>query len=304
MRVTTAPPYWSVVEGRGMGSRWRAVLGDGPPGLDRWVSGELARLESCWTRFDASSELRVAEQLAVGRWAPVSRTLAIALDRALRLADATAGAFDPTVGSCLLAIGYDRTFTAVDRDSPRPVHPRASPGVGDLELDLDGPALRLRRGTRLDLGGIGKGLAADLVVEGALDRGARSACVGVGGDVRVGGRAPAGGWEIQLADPGGGPQRTVAITTGALVTSTTAIRNWWRAGRRLHHIVDPGSGVPANTGVQAVIASAAETWWAEGIAKAALINGRDAGTRLMTACGVAGWIVADDGSWTDVGGRQ
>jgi FAD:protein FMN transferase len=304
VRLIGATPYWSVIEGRGMGSRWRAVLGDAPDGLTGWVGDELARLERCWSRFDASSELRTVERAAAGRWAAISPTLALAVDRSLRLARATAGAFDPAVGSCMAAIGYDRTFSAVERDAPHAVRPQPSPGAAGVELDPGGPALRLRPGTCLDLGGLGKGLAADLVVEGALDRGARSCCAGVGGDVRVGGVAPPGGWVIPLADPAGSADRAVAIDAGALVTSTTAIRTWRRAGRCLHHIVDPSTGVPASTGVRAVIASAADAWWAEGVAKAALVVGRDRGAQLMSRCGVDGWIVADDGSWTTVGDRR
>lgn len=301
MRLTSAPSYWTTGEGRAMGSRWRVVLGDAPDGLQRWVADELARLELAWSRFDPASELRRVELSAAGRWVPISTTLATAIGRALRLAEATAGVFDPTVGSCLAAIGYDRTFCAVTVEEPWAVDPVAAAGVDSVELDLDGPALRLRPGTRLDLGGVGKGLAADVIVDGALHRGAASACAGVGGDIRVGGVTPAAGWPVPLADPAGGPLRTVTLDGGALVTSTTTSRRWRRAGRLLHHLVDPATGRPATTGIRAVIASADTAWWAEGIAKAALISGHDHGARLMERTAVSGWIVGDDSLWTTVG---
>ncbi len=236
-----------------MGSRWRAVLGDAPDGVIGWVGHELARLESAWSRFDPASELRRVEAAAGGRWVPISVVLGAAIDRALRLAHHTEGIFDPTVGGCLAALGYDRTFRLVPADGPDPVAPVPAAGHAAIELDPAGPALRLRRGTRLDLGGVGKGLAADLVVAGALERGAASACVGVGGDVRVGGVAPPGGWPVPLADPAGGAPRTVILHAGALVTSTTAIRHWRRGGRDLHHLVDPATGRPATTGIRAVV---------------------------------------------------
>ena len=291
---------WATVDGVAMGSRWRAVVADGPPGLGEWIAAELARLERSWSRFDPTSELRRVEVAAACRPVTISRTLADAIERALALAEITDGGFDPTVGSCLRALGYDRTFTAIVPDTPRPVRPVPSSGADSITFDRTGPTLRLRPGTQLDLGGIGKGLAADIVVAGALDRGATSACMGVGGDVRVGGVAPEGGWPVPLADPGGGPPRTLRLAAGSLVTSTTAIRRWRRAGRQLHHLVSPATGAPAATGVLAVIAMAAEAWYAEGVAKAALIAGPDAGRVLMERAGVDGWLVDDQGRWTAV----
>ena len=88
---------------------------------------------------------------------------------------------------------------------------------------------------------------------------------------------------------------------GAVATSTTAVRRWRRAGQDLHHLVEPSTGRPARTGVLGVIATAGHAWWAEGIAKAALVAGLDAGPRLMRRHGVAGWVVGDGGEWTAVG---
>jgi thiamine biosynthesis lipoprotein len=258
----------------------------------------VARLERAWSRFLPGSELRRAELAAAGRWTPISPTLALALDRALLLAAGTGGLFDPTVGASLDAIGYDRPFHLVATDDRAAVRPVAAPGPTAIELDPDGPALRLRPGTQLDLGGVGKGLAADLLVAGARSRGATSACIGIGGDVRVGGATPVGGWPVPLADPAGGPARCVTLRDGALVTSTTSVRAWQRGGRRVHHLVDPRSGAPAATGIRAVIARADEAWWAEGVAKAALVAGRVEGRLVLSHCGVAGWFVDADGAWT------
>ena len=63
----------------------------------------------------------------------------------------------------------------------------------------------------------------------------------------------------------------------------------------MHHIIDPATGEPADRGVVAVVAQADEAWWAEGVAKAALVAGVDAGLELLERLGVAAVVVDDDG---------
>ena len=83
-----------------------------------------------------------------------------------------------------------------------------------INLDTANHAVSLPHGCGLDLGGIGKGLAADRVVEGLIARGAVSACVSMGGDLRVAGPGPDrdDAWEIRVEDP-----RGTLVATGTLV---------------------------------------------------------------------------------------
>ncbi len=133
--------------------------------------------------------------------------------------------------------------------------------------------MRLPPGVHLDPGGIGKGLAADLVVGELLDRGAAGACVGIGGDVRVAG-APDDrpGWSISIADPIDARRELTRIDLddGAVATSSTQRRTWWRGGMRLHHVVDPRTGLPADAAHRRH-RRRAEAWWAEVRATEALL---------------------------------
>jgi FAD:protein FMN transferase len=93
----------------------------------------------------------------------------------------------------------------------------------------------------------------------------------------------------------------VPLTDAAIVTSTRLMRRWTRAGLDQHHLIDPATGRPARTPVVAVIARAEEAWWAEGVAKAALVAGTSCGRRLLEASGVDGWLVDEDRRWTGAG---
>ena len=84
--------------------------------------------------------------------------------------------------------------------------------------------------------------------------------------------------------------------SGSIVTSTRLIRRWTRAGRAYHHIIDPTTGAPSDHGIAAVVVAGAETWWAEGFAKAAMVAGIERGRDLLKLAGLTAWIFRDDGS--------
>lgn len=285
-----------------MGSSAHLIVGGADDPLVQWAVDEVERLEACWSRFRPCSEVSRVTANA-GRWVPVSEDLLRILVRARSLWEHTAGAFDPTVLSALRALGYDRTFSAVDLRSDSAVEPPdPAPGFEAVELDEDGRAVRLAPGAGLDLGGLGKGLAADLVVEGLLLRGASSALAGLGGDIRVAGTAPDGGWRIPVLDPFDSTAvwREVVLDNAAVVTSTSLIRRWSKGGRELHHIVDPLSGLPSDAGVAAVVAQGPEAWWAEGLAKAAMVLGEAAAPTLFHGTGVTATLFRDDRTAVEV----
>jgi FAD:protein FMN transferase len=149
---------------------------------------------------------------------------------------------------------------------------------------------------QFDPGGIGKGLAADIVTEELLDAGAAGALVSVGGDVRVRGEAEGTAWTIAVDDaahPGVELVR-IGLQDGAVATSSRLQRRWQTRTGAAHHLIDPVTGIPALTPLVAVTAVTADAWWAEVVAKAVLIGGWsvDAGdalsARLVT--------VAEDGT--------
>jgi thiamine biosynthesis lipoprotein len=292
--VTTTTPYWLQREAGGMGSTVRIMVGGGDPQLLDWALDTVALLERTWSRFRADSELSRLNEVA-GRWCPVTPTMLLALERAAQLWQLTGGAFDPTVLTALERAGYDTTFERV-RDSDDEPEAEPAMGFGAVQIDVAGSAVLCPTGVRLDLGGVGKGLAADLVAEGLVARGATSALVSLGGDIRVAGTPPESGWDIPIEDPFC-EQRTafnVALASGAIVTSTTRFRTWQRGAHRMHHLIDPRTGSPADTGVVAVVASGAETWQVEGLAKASLIEGVERGAALLRRAHVTGWLVLDD----------
>lgn len=303
--TTPAPRRTAATEWRALGTRVRLVVTD-PALLDSCnllLARHLAEVDAACSRFRADSEL-VALDAAGGRPVRVSPLLAEALAVALRAAEATDGAVDPTVGSVMEAIGYDRDFTLVQEDDrPVSLRVRRVPGWRLIGLDRAAGTVTVPEGVRLDLGATAKAWAADR----AADMLARTAGCGVlvslGGDTAVAGATPAGGWQIRVQDvtgpvdeiPGPGSYDTVGLHDGGLATSGTSARRWQRGGHDLHHIVDPRTGLPVRSPWRTVSVAAASCADANAATTAALVKGVRA-ERWLTRLGLAARLVAQNGT--------
>ena len=305
LSLTTSDAYWSERHAPAMGSVAHVIVGDAPDGVVDWGMQELERLEQCWSRFRTDSELTRLNARA-GAWTDVSSSLLLALTCASDLHQATDGRFDPTILDALENLGYDQTFALIAPHSDAEAQTMAVPGFARVEIDEDASRVRIPSDTRIDLGGVGKGLAADLVARGLIDRGARTAIVGMGGDLRARGELAAdGGWDVPVLDPLAEDRVAFRfpLTDGAIVTSTTRIRSWTRGSRRYNHLIDPATGDSTRTAVAAAVVAARDAWWAEGIAKSIVIAGAGAGAALAHTARVQAWIFLDDGRVLDIGAR-
>ncbi|HEX4700928.1 MAG TPA: FAD:protein FMN transferase, partial [Pseudonocardiaceae bacterium] len=210
------------------------------------LRAELATFDLVCSRFRPDSEISWLHEQA-GTEVAVSPLLAEALGVALRAGRLTGGLVDPTVGTAVTDLGYDRDFDQLDRDNPWPAaQARPAPGWWRVSLDEANRRVLLPRTVRLDLGATAKALAADRAarrIAAVVDCGV---LVSLGGDLSTSGVAPAGGWRIGIGDDHRmadvDPEATVTIRSGGLATSSTTCRTWRRAGRAVHHIVDPRTG--------------------------------------------------------------
>jgi thiamine biosynthesis lipoprotein ApbE len=297
---TTAAADW-----RALGTSVRLVVTD-PALLDSCnllLARHLADVDAACSRFRTDSEL-VALDASAGRPVTVSPLLAEALAVALRAAEATDGAVDPTVGSAMDAIGYDRDFTLV-REDDRPIRltVKRAPGWRLIDLDRTTGTVTVPAGIRLDLGATAKAWAADKAAAMLARVAGCGVLVSLGGDTAVAGEPPAGGWNIRVQDvtgavdetPTHGSYATVGLRSGGLATSGTAARRWRRGGYELHHIVDPRTGLPVRSPWRTVSVAAATSADANAASTASLVKGAGA-ERWLTRLGLPARLVAQDGT--------
>ena len=224
--------------------------------------------------------------------------------------------FDPTLGTVLAHLGYDRPFPFPGRSgtmawsrSLLPAH--HADAWREIVVDPAAGTVALPAGVALDFGGIGKGWAVDRMV--AILRhahGVRGGLVNAGGDLRVWGEAPdaATDWTVGVEDPRDCDRdcAVLGVTDGAVATSSTAYRRWRRGDRWVHHLLDPRTGQPAATDLAAVTVVGPSAMWAEVHAKVALLHGAADGRAYLDAqTGYEGLLIATDGTTdmtTGIGG--
>jgi thiamine biosynthesis lipoprotein len=268
------------------------------------IDAELSRRDQQASRFRRDSEISRVHR-SPRRVHRVSHGLAEAVGVALAAARWTSGMTDPTVGSALAALGYDRDFASVGSGPAAPL-PVPVPVPGWRSVELRGRLLRLPAGTCLDLGATGKGLGADRAAAAAWRAcGRGGVLVSLGGDIAVAGQSPAGGWPVEIADssvPGGAPAaQVIRLAAGAVATSSVTCRQWRVGGQRMHHIVDPRTGYPAAGPWRTVSVAAPRCAIANAAATAAIVAGADA-PAWLAGTGLPARLVSHEGTVRLLGG--
>jgi thiamine biosynthesis lipoprotein len=270
------------------------------------LSEDLCALDLACSRFRADSELMQLEQTGGGRPVAVSPLLFDAIEVACVVAVQTAGTVDPTIGSALVDLGYDRDFDQIEScGATLAARPQPAPGWWQIEMDPGSRTVTVPIGVHVDLGATAKALAADRSsrrIARALDCGA---LVNLGGDVAVSGSSPTGGWGVGIAPVCTAPLDSVgpvvAVFDGGLATSGTTARSWIRNGRTVHHIVDPWTGEAARPVWSYVSVMAPSCVEANAWSTAAVVWGDDAAGNLA-GFGVTARLVDAHGAVVHVGG--
>lgn len=269
------------------------------------VKQEMAAMDLAASRFRPDSELVRLNALA-GTTQTVSPLLAEAVEAALWAAEVTDGAVDPTLGASLAALGYDRDIEQVlhahgpagGYESALSPPPRFVGRWQDVEVS--GDRLTLPRGVALDLGAVAKALTADRAAAAAARRTGSFVLVSIGGDLATAG-APVP-WSVRVCErPGDVAGTLITAYGGGLATSSTLARSWRRAGRTMHHLLDPATGLPAVGPFRTATVAAATCVEANAASTAAVVRGHDA-RRLLEGWGLPARLVDRSGRAHVVGG--
>ena len=297
-----------------MGSQVRLMIGEADGAMP--VAAQTADrerqyvvdFEAALSRFKPESELCAlnADPRPV---VPASELMRAAVKAGIAAARRSDGLVDPTLLGEIESAGYVGSLTgpgaplrtALASAPPRrPARPRAESSWCQLEVDDEAGTISRPPGVRIDTGGIGKGLAADLIA--ARLRGYPRFAVDCGGDARIGGAAAlVNPYDVFVEHPLTG-ERVYALRlgSGGVSTSGLNVRIWQGDdGRYRHHLLDPSTGEPAWTGLVGVSALGDTAVEAETLAKAALLSGPAGGRAVLAERG--GLLVHDDGHVETVG---
>jgi FAD:protein FMN transferase len=317
----TAAPSYAAVRWRALGTYVHLVVADAEqlPAAKAACEKILAEVDLTCSRFRDDSDLVRANRSA-GSWVQVDSLLIRALIESVRVAEATGGLVDPTLGDQLVALGYDRDLDEIHADYANshgfaltlamPSPPPQPDGWRRIDIDPDG-AVRVPQGLGLDLGATGKAFAADLIAGTVPLQTGTALIISLGGDVAVGTPDDSPGsfthhWQVAVAERPEDSLRpeaeVVVLEEGGLATSSTLARRWRRGGAAMHHLLDPRTGLPVDPIWRTASVCAASCLDANAASTAAIVMGdqapawlweHDLAARLVAADGrvmrIAGW---------------
>lgn len=287
--------------GETMGTRWRVCLAAGArvslQPLHDAVQAALDRVVAQMSTWETGSDISRYNRAEAGSWQPLPRPFFDVLRCALDIAEASGGAYDPTVGPLVDLWGFGagssghRVPGADEIDAAL-----ARTGWRRLALQDDPPALLQPGGLALDLSAIAKGHGVDAVVARLRGQGIGGALVDVGGELAGYGRKPDGTpWRVLVETaPEIDDSEPCVVSLDGFAVATSGVR-WHRfehGGRSYAHTLDPRSGAPVERAPAAVTVIAEDAMHADAWATALTVMGVDAGFAFARANDLAARFVA------------
>ena len=234
-----------------------------------------------------------------GAYVPLSSDSLYVLKSALKYGQLTQGTFDVTIGPLVQSWGSFKPNSKI----PSPIEIdriRELVNYRDLEFNEKENAVRLKNpGQMIDLGGIAKGYAGDEVIKIFKAYGIESAYVNLGGNVVVLGGKPDGSpWNVGIRNPraqDGSSLGVLEIRDKTVVTSGDYERYFEEDGLRYHHILDPQTGYPAQSGLISVTVVSDTSMEADALSTAVFILGLAKGLELVQSmAGVDAILITED----------
>ncbi len=305
--------------GRCMGTSWHVTyrVQQGRPGLDRaaveaQIAQLLERVEQSMSTYRETSEISRFNRMPVGEWFTASPDFLTVMEAALRVGDASAGAYDITVAPLVERWGFGAStgFDAQRLPEAQEITDLlAQVGQGALEVDLPGGRLRKFNQVRVDLSSVAKGYGVDVVADWLLAQGIDNFLVEVGGELRLAGRSHRGDlWRVAIEqpDPGSGGIAEALELGSAAVATSGDYRNFVEIdGQRYSHSIDPRTGYPVVHDLVSVTVVHDNAMLADAWATALIVMGAKNARRVAKEQGLAAYFIRRldsglDSSYTDL----
>jgi thiamine biosynthesis lipoprotein len=297
-----APPAGGRVHelgGETMGTTWsvRLVADEVPPGLPAGIRGVLDLVTAQMSTWEPGSDISRFNAAPADTWHALPSELFTVLQHAVAVAEDSGGAFDPTIGPVVNLWGFGPDGR---RSVPEPGRLAAELdrcGWQRLVLDRDGRRALQPGGLYLDLSGIAKGYAVDLVASHVHRAGIASFLVEIGGELRGLGVKPDGSpWWAALETPAGIASETIVALHGLSVATSGDYRRFFVDGEtRYSHTIDPRTGHPVTGDLASVTVLHPECMRADALATVLGVLGVEDGLVWASERNIAARFLSRDG---------
>lgn len=234
---------------------------------------EIERLDALWSISNDDGEIA---RLNADKQATLSDDTITLLQRAKDISAATDGLFACTIEPIMEAWGFTSgSYTVPDSATLQ----KLLTHVDDTQIRINGNTATIPADVKVDLGGIAKGFTSDRVMTIFAENGVESGIISLGGNVQALGTKPDGSlWRLGIQDPADKNSiiATLEIADKAVITSGGYQRYFEQDGITYHHIIDPRTGQPADSGLSSVSIVSDDGTLADGLSTALFVMGKDA----------------------------
>lgn len=239
------------------------------------ASAEIKRLESLFSVNIPQSDISAINSQKTAAVSPDTYGL---IKAACSYGEKTDGCLDPAIFPAVKKWGFTTGEYNIPTESELDVL-KAHTDPTTINFDDKSMTVSLDDDmSELDLGAVAKGYASDRVIEIFRKNGIESGIISLGGNVAALGKKPDGSlWRVAVQDPKNSEKYVGIIETEnrAVVTSGDYQRYFEKDGKRFHHIIDPKTCMPADSGLSSVTVAASEGLEADALSTAFFIMGKD-----------------------------
>jgi thiamine biosynthesis lipoprotein len=265
---------------------------DGTDELYAALAGRLNEIENIFSVTLSDSEISRINQNAGVMPVKVSEEVIALMEKACYFARKTDGVFDPTIGALVdiwgIGSDYQRVPQQEEIDAVLPLV-----DWRNIEYNIEESTVFLpKKGMKLDFGGIAKGYAADELIAIIENANVKRAIVDLGSSsVYVWGKKPDGSkWRVGVKNPdnpeGSEPVIRVEIDSNSVTSSGAYERFFYEGGVKYHHILDPKTGYPADSGILSATIISDSALAADALSTSVFVLGKEK-TRALFAEGLS-----------------
>lgn len=234
---------------------------------------EVMRLDALLSTGKEDSEISRINEKGSGK---ISEDTKEILKKAEEIYEETGGAFDITIYPLMQLWGFSTGSYHVPSEAERT---ECLSLVNGSSVAVSDDQVLLKEGQKIDLGGIAKGYTSGRVMEVFKEYGIVSGMVSLGGNVQTLGTKPDGSdWHIGIQDPDesrGNAKAAVAVRDRAVITSGGYERYFEENGETYIHILDPKTGLPADSGLVSVTVVSEDGMLADALSTSLYIMGKE-----------------------------
>ncbi len=242
---------------------------------------EINRLDNLWSVGNADSEISIVNENGSIILSDETYTV---VKEATKLYESTGGLFDITVYPLMVEWGFTTEDYKVPTDDKIKELLKLT-GIDKITLDDETHQLTLKSGTQIDLGGIAKGYTSAKIMDIFSEYGIKSGLVSLGGNVQLcGSKIDGSNWRVGVENPDNTIKAlstsdyigVIEISDKALITSGGYQRYFVdEDGNKHHHIIDPRTGSPSDSGLISVTIVSDDGLLADGLSTSLFIMGKD-----------------------------